>query len=214
MQYIPSRTKFGLVLITKANCIYKVLFLLQITSIILHRNYKAKRRRLESTRYSESLGRTVRPCIKRAEYRKNPKYSDTPKIWCNHPKIWTRWLNQKVMHPKDAAGIANSIDPDQSSLIWVCTVCPDLPVRKLRIITVITKSVYAICEHQEQSDQFLCTLLPSGSTEWLQLHVWRIRPKKKKKMCVSHCMTKFSWGGREEIFFFFFIISTWEEWEK
>ena len=36
------------------------------------------------------------------------------------------------MHPKDAAGIENSVDPDQSapSLIWVCTVCPDLSVRK------------------------------------------------------------------------------------
>ena len=41
------------------------------------------------------------------------------------------------MHPKDAAGTANSVDPDQrSSLIWVCTVCPDLSVRKLRNITV------------------------------------------------------------------------------
>ena len=37
------------------------------------------------------------------------------------------------MRPKDADGIANSVDPDQtaprsslirSSLIWVCTVCP------------------------------------------------------------------------------------------
>ena len=42
------------------------------------------------------------------------------------------------MHPKDAEGIANSVDPDQTALlIWVCTVCPDLSVRKLRIITVI-----------------------------------------------------------------------------
>ena len=44
------------------------------------------------------------------------------------------------MHPKDAEGIANSVDPDQTapyeSLIWVCTVCPDLSVRKLRNITV------------------------------------------------------------------------------
>ena len=63
---------------------------------------------------------------------------NTPKICCNHPKIWTRWLYHRVMHPKDAAGIANSVDPDQtrSSLIWVCTVCPDLSVQKLRIITV------------------------------------------------------------------------------
>ena len=39
----------------------------------------------------------------------------TPKkIWCNHPKIWTRWLTWRVMHPKDAAGIANSVDPYQT----------------------------------------------------------------------------------------------------
>ena len=64
-----------------------------------------------------------------------------------------------AMHPKDAEEIANSVDPDQasliwvctvsrssliwvctvsrSSLIWVCTVCPDLYVRKLRYIAVI-----------------------------------------------------------------------------
>ena len=36
---------------------------------------------------------------------------------CNHPKIWTRWLYQSVMHPKDAAGIANSVDPDQTALL-------------------------------------------------------------------------------------------------
>ena len=51
------------------------------------------------------------------------------------------------MSPNDADGMANSVDPDQtaplgavcssrSSLIWVCTVCPGLSVRKLRIITV------------------------------------------------------------------------------
>ena len=44
------------------------------------------------------------------------------------------------MHPKDAEGIANSVDPDQtaprSRLIWVCTVCPDMSIRKLRKITV------------------------------------------------------------------------------
>ena len=42
---------------------------------------------------------------------------------------------------KDADGMANSVDSDQtaprSSLIWVCTVCPGLSVRKLRIITVL-----------------------------------------------------------------------------
>ena len=45
-------------------------------------------------------------------YRKNPKYSDTQKIRRIQPKIWTRWLYQRVMNQKDAAGIAKSIDPD------------------------------------------------------------------------------------------------------
>ena len=46
------------------------------------------------------------------------------------------------MHPKDADGIAKQCRPKQcrpssrSSLIWVYTVCPDLPVPKLRIIMV------------------------------------------------------------------------------
>ena len=44
------------------------------------------------------------------------------------------------MSPNDADGMANSVDPDptRSSLIWVCTVWLDLPVRKLRNITVIS----------------------------------------------------------------------------
>ena len=59
-----------------------------------------------------------------------------PKICCNHPESWTRWHFFRVMHPKDEEGIANSVDPDQrSSLIWVCTVCTDLSVWKLRSIT-------------------------------------------------------------------------------
>ena len=40
------------------------------------------------------------------------------------------------MRPTDAGGMANSVDPDQSSLIWVYTVCLDLPIRKLKIFTV------------------------------------------------------------------------------
>ena len=34
-------------------------------------------------------------------------------IMSSHPKIRTRWLYCRVMHPKDAEGIANSVDPDQ-----------------------------------------------------------------------------------------------------
>ena len=40
------------------------------------------------------------------------------------------------MRPNNADGMPNSVDPEQS-LIWVCTVCPGLSVRKLRIITVM-----------------------------------------------------------------------------
>ena len=52
------------------------------------------------------------------------------------------WLSHRVMSPNDADGMANSVDPDQTaplgvgSLIWVCTVCPGISVRKLGIITV------------------------------------------------------------------------------
>ena len=48
------------------------------------------------------------------------------------------WLYHRVMSPNNADGMANSVDPDQTaqSVIWVCTVCPDLSVRKLRNITV------------------------------------------------------------------------------
>ena len=42
------------------------------------------------------------------------------------------------MHPKDAHGMVNSIDPDQRApLVCVYTVCPDLSVQKLRIIASI-----------------------------------------------------------------------------
>ena len=40
------------------------------------------------------------------------------------------------MRPKDDYRIANSVDLERSSLIWVYIVCLDLFVRKLRIITV------------------------------------------------------------------------------
>ena len=43
------------------------------------------------------------------------------------------------MSPKDADGMANSVDPgqEQSDLIWVYSVCLDLSVWKLRNITVV-----------------------------------------------------------------------------
>ena len=50
------------------------------------------------------------------------------------------WLYHRVMSPDDADGMANSVDPDQiDPLGAVCTVCPGISVRKLRIITVSCK---------------------------------------------------------------------------
>ena len=31
-----------------------------------------------------------------------------------------------VMHPKDANRTVNSVDPDRTSLIWICTFCSDM----------------------------------------------------------------------------------------
>ena len=43
-------------------------------------------------------------------YCKNPKNLDTWKHCCNDPKVWTRWLYDRVMHPQDADRMANSVD--------------------------------------------------------------------------------------------------------
>ena len=58
---------------------------------------------------SENLG------LSRYMYCKFPKYSDTQNICCNHSKIWTMWLNHRLMSPNDADGMANSVDPDQTA---------------------------------------------------------------------------------------------------
>ena len=60
----------------------------------------------------------------KVKYRKNPKNMDTQKICCYHPKIWTRWVYQRVMHPKEAAGIANSVDPDMGLHCLPRPICP------------------------------------------------------------------------------------------
>ena len=49
------------------------------------------------------------------EYSKVPKFSDSRKICCNLPKIQTKRLNHWVFRQKDANGIANSEDPDQTA---------------------------------------------------------------------------------------------------
>ena len=45
-------------------------------------------------------------------------------------------LYHRIVSPKDADRMANSEDTDQTAPPWVYTVCPDLSVRKRRIITV------------------------------------------------------------------------------
>ena len=51
-------------------------------------------------------------------YRENPTHVD--KIFCNSV-IWTRWLYNWAMHPKDSGGKANSAGPDRTAslgAIW------------------------------------------------------------------------------------------------
>ena len=77
-----------------------------------------------------------------SNYCKTPKNSDTRKIYCNNPKIRLVWIFHREMRPNDADGMANSVDPDQTALIWVFTVCSDLSVRKFRNITVILEKLW------------------------------------------------------------------------
>ena len=45
----------------------------------------------------------------------------------------------RVMYPKDADGMANSVDTDQVQSNLVYNVCPGLSVQKLRLTAVIKK---------------------------------------------------------------------------
>ena len=47
--------------------------------------------------------------------RKVPKFSDARKLCCNLPKIQTKSPNFRVFRQKDANGIANREDPDQTA---------------------------------------------------------------------------------------------------
>ena len=62
------------------------------------------------------------------------------------------------MRPKDADGMANSAAP--FSLMWVNTVCPDLSVQKLMIITVYLQ-VNDACVYQEDLSHYSCILSAS-----------------------------------------------------
>ena len=47
--------------------------------------------------------------------RKVPKFSDARKLCCNLPKIKEKRPKLMVFHQKDANGIPNSEDPDQTA---------------------------------------------------------------------------------------------------
>ena len=49
------------------------------------------------------------------KYRKVPKFSVARKLCCNLPKIQEKRPNLWVFRQKDANGIANSEDPDQTA---------------------------------------------------------------------------------------------------
>ena len=63
---------------------------------------------------------------------------------CNHSKFLTRWLYHRVRRTKDAGGMANSEDPDQTEQYDLSI----LPVLKLRAITVACN--FAIQFHQRK----------------------------------------------------------------
>ena len=48
-------------------------------------------------------------------YRKNSKIKDTSNNCHNCPKNRKVWRNIALMHPKDADGMASSVDPDQTA---------------------------------------------------------------------------------------------------
>ena len=51
------------------------------------------------------------------QYRKTPKISDTWKFAVITLKVEQDGFTLRVIHPKDAEGIANSVDPDQTALL-------------------------------------------------------------------------------------------------
>ena len=71
--------------------------------------------------------------LRETVYCKFLKYSDTQKIVVITLKVEQDGFSLRVMHPKDAEGIANGVDPDHTAPLGAvlsnfCTVCPGLSV--------------------------------------------------------------------------------------
>ena len=64
---------------------------------------------------TDNLQYKTRSLFSPGKYRKNPKNLDIQKICCNHPTISTARLYYTVILLKDAEGIVNSVDPDQTA---------------------------------------------------------------------------------------------------
>ena len=66
------------------------------------------------------------------------------KYGCNYPKIWTIWFYHRIIHPKDADRMTNSVEPDQNApSVWSGSTlfAPDWSVWKLRIFRLYPISV-------------------------------------------------------------------------
>ena len=74
-----------------------------------------KSRRQKSTHHGSHANTALPDICDFSGCRKNPKNSDTRNICCIHPKIWTRRLFYRVLCPKYADGMANSVDLDQTA---------------------------------------------------------------------------------------------------
>ena len=65
----------------------------------------------------------------------------------------------------DADGMANIVDPDQrSSLIWVCTVCPNASVLILTIITIFQTGGTCNMLHQLMTDVSIFSAICAAKT--------------------------------------------------
>ena len=69
----------------------------------------------KSSNISDTQNIVVITLKEMAIYRKVPKFSDARELCCNLPKIQIKRPNLRVFCQKDATGIANSEDPDQTA---------------------------------------------------------------------------------------------------
>ena len=68
-----------------------------------------------NVRKTERSSKWINATLKNSVYRKVPKFWDPRKLCCNLPKTQTKRPNLRVFRQKDANGIANSEDPDQTA---------------------------------------------------------------------------------------------------